>query len=139
MALGVISLSGAMLWAGSSSQVQAKSTTKSAPPVAAAIVGNAERGATLYSERCGGCHSIDANRVGPAHRGVVGRRAGIAPGFIYSPALKASRLLFNEVTIDRWLINPQVVVPRARMYFRLGEPQERADVIAYLKTQTLAR
>jgi DNA-directed RNA polymerase specialized sigma24 family protein len=40
--------------------------------------------------------------------------------------------------LDRWLINPQVMVPGARMYFRLNAPQERADVIAYLKTQTVA-
>jgi cytochrome c len=103
------------------------------------LVGSAERGATLYPERCGGCHSLEVNRVGPAHRGVVGRRSGTAPGFTYSPALKASRFTFNEAIIDRWLTNPQAVVPGTRMFFRLNAPQERADIIAYLKTQPLAR
>jgi cytochrome c len=49
-----------------------------APTAAAADAG---RGRELYESRCGGCHSLDANRVGPAHRGVYGRKAGAAPGF----------------------------------------------------------
>jgi cytochrome c len=112
-----------------------------APSPAAAILatGNATRGATLYTNRCGGCHSVEVNRVGPAHRGVVGRRAGTSPGYNYSPALKAATITFNEATLDRWLTNPQATVPGARMFFRLGAAQERVDVIAYLKTQTLPR
>jgi cytochrome c len=106
---------------------------------ASTLVGNTARGATLYPERCGGCHSLEVNRVGPAHRGVVGRRSGTAPGFSYSPALKASRITFNEATIDRWLLNPQAVVPGTRMFFRLSAAQERADIIAYLKTQPSVR
>jgi len=44
-----------------------------AAPAAAA---DAAHGQELYESRCGGCHSLDANRVGPAHRGVYGRKAG---------------------------------------------------------------
>ena len=47
-----------------------------------AAAADAARGQELYESRCGGCHSLDANRVGPAHRGVYGRKSGSAPGFI---------------------------------------------------------
>ena len=101
----------------------------------AATPGSAERGATLYQDKCTGCHSIESNRVGPAHRGVFGRKAGLAPGFAYSPGLKNSKIIWNATTLDRWLINPQATIPGARMGFRLGDAAQRADIIAFLKTQ----
>lgn len=101
----------------------------------AAVAGDAARGAKIYEQKCTGCHSIDANRVGPAHRGVYGRKAGLAPGFAYSPGLKGSKIIWAEPTLDRWLTNPQATIAGARMGFRLADPAQRADVIAYLKTQ----
>jgi cytochrome c len=95
--------------------------------------GDAGRGETVY-ERCAGCHSPNANRVGPMHRGVVGRIAGTVPDFAYSPGLKNAGFVWTEDQLDKWLTNPQALVPGARMGFRLNDPQERADVIAYLKT-----
>ena len=94
--------------------------------------GDAVRGADVYEGSCGGCHSLDANRVGPAHRGVVGRKAGTAPDFNYSPALKASGVSWTPENLDAWLTNPQGFVKGARMGFRLSDAQKRADVIAYL-------
>ena len=101
----------------------------------AAVVGDAARGAKLYEQKCTGCHSIDTNRIGPAHRGVYGRKAGLAPGFAYSPGLKNSKIIWTEPTLDRWLTNPQATIPGARMGFRLSEAPARADIIAFLKTQ----
>ena len=121
-----------------SSAVAAPKKTQASPPAQIATtpsLGDSVRGAALYPQRCGGCHSLDTNRVGPAHRGVVGRRAGSAPAFVYSPALKASGLTFTEANLDRWLINPQASVPGTRMFFRLTAATERADIIAYLKSQ----
>jgi cytochrome c len=94
--------------------------------------GDAMRGADAYEGSCGGCHSLDASRIGPAHRGVVGRPAGSVADFNYSPALKASRVVWTPETLDRWLINPQDLIKGARMGFRLSDAQKRADVIAYL-------
>ena len=93
--------------------------------------GNAERGKALY-QGCSGCHSIDENDIGPKHRGVVGRPAGTVPGYAYSTALKASGIVWDELTLDRWLTNPSAMVPGTKMFFLLAEPQDRADVIAYL-------
>src|SRR5690606_10496780 len=61
-----------------------------AAPAAKALSGDAQRGEAVYQDKCGACHSLDANRIGPSHRGVFGRRAGSVVKFSYSPALKAS-------------------------------------------------
>jgi cytochrome c len=102
----------------------------------AAMLGDSERGHQIYDNQCSACHSLDANRVGPAHRGVYGRKAGSAPGYAYSDGVRASRIVWTEVTLDRWLTNPQATIAGARMGFRLADPQQRADVIAYLKQQS---
>ena len=104
--------------------------------VVGAVTGDAGRGAKVYEQKCTGCHSIEANRIGPAHRGVYGRKAGSAPGFAYSPGLKTSKIIWTEPTLNRWLTNPQATIPGARMGFRLADAALRADVIAFLKTQT---
>jgi cytochrome c len=100
----------------------------------AAGTGDPERGRIVY-QGCMGCHSIDDDDVGPRHRGVVGRRAGSVPGYAYSPALKASGLVWDAMTLDRWLSNPQALVPGTRMFYALSDTALRADVIAYLATQ----
>ena len=95
--------------------------------------GNASRGRALYESRCIGCHSIDANRVGPAHRGVFGRRAGAAPDYEYSAALRDAMLLWSEENLDRWLTNPEALMPGQKMSYRVAGAEDRADLIAYLR------
>ena len=63
-------------------------------PTVALAEGDAERGKTVY-ERCQGCHSLDANRIGPLHRGVFGRQAGEVTGYGYSKALEKSDVIWN--------------------------------------------
>ncbi|MBL0897936.1 MAG: c-type cytochrome [Reyranella sp.] len=102
----------------------------------AARAADAARGQELYESRCGGCHSLDANRVGPAHRGVYGRKAGSVAGFAYSPAVKGSAVVWEEKTLVAWLANPQAVIPGQRMNFRVALPEDRADIVAYLRQQS---
>lgn len=97
---------------------------------------DAERGRDLYESRCFACHSLDANRIGPMHRGVFGRKAGSAANFNYSNALKSSRVVWNDDTLARWLANPQDVIPGQRMNFRVAAAQDRADIVAYLKKES---
>lgn len=101
----------------------------------AGSVGDPARGAKIY-ERCGACHSLDADRAGPRHRGLIGRVAGAVPGFAYSPALKRSGLVWDEATLDRFLANPLGLVPGTRMYVSVSDQRDRADLIAYLKSAT---
>jgi cytochrome c len=100
----------------------------------AAITGDAERGRGLY-QVCSGCHSVDEDDVGPRHRGVVGRKAGSVPGYAYSAALKNAQLQWTSENLDRWLANPQGLVPGTKMFFAMPNAQDRADVIAFLSQQ----
>ena len=99
---------------------------------AGGLTGDAAHGETLY-EACQDCHSLDKNDVGPRHRGVFGRKAASLSDYDYSDALKSANITWNEETLDKWLTDPQAVAPGAKMFFHLDSPQDRADVIAYLK------
>ena len=105
-------------------------------PWSAAGDSNPERGAELYESRCTACHSLDANRIGPKHRGVFGGRAGSVDGYRYSKAVAASDIRWNEGTLDRWLTNPESLIPGQRMGFRVPSARDRADIIAFLKRES---
>jgi cytochrome c len=102
----------------------------------AADAADAARGRTLYESRCIACHSIDANRVGPAHRGVFGRRAGTARDYAYSPALKASAIVWDVRSLERWLADPERLIPGQRMGYAVPEPADRADLVEYLRSES---
>lgn len=105
-------------------------------PWSAVADSNPERGAELYESRCIACHSLDANRIGPKHRGVFGRRAGAVDGYRYSKAVAASDIRWNEDTLDRWLTNPESLIPGQRMGFRVSSARDRTDIIAFLKRES---
>lgn len=92
-----------------------------------------DRGRTLFERRCTGCHSLDGLKAAPPLRGVFGKPAARNPQFPYSDALKNAGLAWDEATLDRWLADPDAVVPGNDMSFRLDIASERADIVAYLK------
>lgn len=98
--------------------------------------GNASTGKTLYETHCVACHSMDYNGVGPAHRGVFGRKAGSSTTYKYSTAIKASGIVWDEMTLDRWLADPEQMVPGQKMGFSVADEKDRADLIAYLKEES---
>lgn len=91
-------------------------------------------GAKLYQSKCGGCHSIAANKIGPAHKGVFGRKAAMVAGYNYSPALRAAKITWDAKTLDQWLQGPQKLVKGSRMYLVVPDPAQRAAIIAYLQS-----
>ncbi len=101
--------------------------------------GDPARGEQIY-QRCFACHAIDRDRTGPRHAGLFGRVAGSVPSFPYSPAMKragAKGLVWNAETLDAFLESPTTYIPGTRMgYAGIKDPQERADLIAYLKRAT---
>ncbi len=101
--------------------------------------GDAGHGQRLFESRCIACHSIESNRVGPALRGVFGRRAGAAPGYDYSVAVSSSKLVWTARNLDRWLTNPEQLIPGQRMGYRVDDANDRADLIAYLRAATPGR
>jgi len=110
-----------------------------APRAAAQSAGDPTRGHTLYESRCGGCHSLDANRTGPRHRGVVGRAVASAPGYDYSPALRRVGGNWTAARLDTWLQGPQRMAPGTRMYLSVPDAGQRRDIIAYLVSTSPAR
>ncbi len=96
--------------------------------------GDAMRGETLYAAKCGACHSIDQNRIGPKHRGVFGRNVGGVDDYEYSAALSDADLVWDDASLDEWLRAPTKMFPGTRMGFAVGDDQERADIIAYLQS-----
>ena len=93
-----------------------------------------ERGKKIYTAKCSACHSANENNVGPAHAGVLGRKAGKARDYEYSNALAKSKVVWDRVNLERWLTDPEKVIPGQRMGYRLALATERADVVAYLAT-----
>jgi cytochrome c len=96
---------------------------------------DAARGKILF-QACAACHATDrTNHVGPGLSGIIGRKAGTAPGFRYSRAMKRSGIVWDDDILDAYLEAPQKVVPGNRMpYAGMKDAQDRADVIAYLST-----
>ncbi len=105
---------------------------QTAPSSASTSLAN---GARLYQAKCGSCHSIATNKIGPAHKGVFGRKAGMAAGYNYSPALRSSNITWNAATLDQWLQGPQKMVKGARMFMSVPNTAERAAIIAYLRSE----
>jgi cytochrome c len=95
-------------------------------------VGDVVKGKALYESRCTACHSLDHSRIGPAHRGVFGRRVAQVPGFDYSPALRHSHVVWNATSLERWLTNPEAFIPGQKMGYTVPDGQDRADIIAFL-------
>lgn len=98
------------------------------------VYADAVRGEALYANRCSGCHSVEFNRTGPLHRGVVGRRVGGVASFRYSPALRGRKQVWNAKLLKQWLANPEALFPGQDMGYAVVEARDRGDLIDYLTT-----
>jgi cytochrome c len=100
----------------------------------ASLAADAEAGKTVF-HKCQACHQLGKNAVGPNLVGVVGRKAGMAPGFNYSEAVKNSGVTWDEANLNEWLQGPKQKIPGTKMIFAgLKDDTDRANVIEYLKT-----
>lgn len=109
-------------------------------PAAADVIGDAERGATLFQRQCSACHRIgpDAeNRVGPQLNGIFGRRAGAVPEFNYSKSMArmgSDGLTWTLETLDAYVENPKALVSGTRMAYKgMKDDGQRADLLAFLR------
>jgi cytochrome c len=100
--------------------------------------GDAARGEEVFrSSGCPACHGVtreDDSKVGPNLVGVVGRKAGTVPSLLVTENLKKYGVVWSAETLDEFLANPSAKVPGTAMGGILTDPQQRADVIAYLAT-----
>ena len=99
--------------------------------------GDAAKGEKVF-RKCKTCHTFDAakKKIGPHLQGIFGRKAGTVAGFKYSGPMVASGIVWDETTIDEYLQKPKDFIPGNKMTFAgLKKPQDRADVIAYIKSE----
>lgn len=108
-----------------------------AQPAAAAPLAQpaALDGERLLRGRCGACHGIDAGqkRPGPHLAGVLGRQAGTLDGVDYSPALKASGIVWDEESLDAYMAEPAELVPGTSMKLVLRDPAQRQAIVEALR------
>lgn len=107
-------------------------TAAAASPALAA--GDPAKGKVVFA-RCAICHDLKpgVNRIGPSLGKVVGRKAGTAPGFAYSPAMKAKAVVWNATTLDAYSAAPMKFVPGTKMVFAgIPNAADRANLVAYL-------
>jgi len=113
--------------------------TEELAPIGPKLAGaNVERGKEIFMKQCFTCHTIDKggpNKVGPNQWDIVGRKKASHEGFSYSSALQAKGGDWTYEDIDHMIFKPQAFVRGTKMAFAgLPKEQDRADVIAYLRT-----
>ncbi|MFM8479651.1 MAG: c-type cytochrome [Gammaproteobacteria bacterium] len=101
-----------------------------------------KRGRLLYIQ-CRACHDLQPSpvaKVGPNLAGIMGRSAGKAADFAYSPALKSATLVWDKATLDRWLEKPSALAPGNTMAFAgIANPADRAALIRYIESESALR
>ena len=95
--------------------------------------GETSRGQDVFERRCAGCHTLDRDKEGPRLGGVYGRTAGSVGTFQYSDALKNSKVTWNDESLNTWLSGTEKLVPGNDMAFLVANPEERREIIDYLK------
>ena len=101
---------------------------------------NVEHGKALFQQQCFTCHTVDKggpNKVGPNQWNLVGRKKASEAGFSYSSALQSKGGEWTYEDINHMIAKPQAFVRGTKMAFvGLPKEQDRADVIAYLRTMS---
>ncbi len=96
----------------------------------------APNGAMLFKQRCSSCHASQKGApspLGPNLSAVTGRKAG-ATSFKYSPALKASNIVWTKANIDKFVAGPGKMVPGTRMVISVADAKQRAAIVNYVAT-----
>lgn len=109
-------------------------------PMAAHAEGDAAKGEKVFA-KCKACHVVDAetNRVGPHLKGVIGRNVASVADYKYSESMlefAKANPVWTDVLFIKYIENPKASVPKTKMVFPgLKKEEERADLLAYLKTK----
>ena len=115
---------------------------KAAPDPAVAVAlaaADAAKGEKLVRSKCKSCHTWSKggrNGVGPNLWGVVGRKKATAGGFSYSSAMKEAGGNWSFGDMYSFLKRPSAQIKGTKMTYRLRKYKQRADVIAFLRTQS---
>jgi glucose/arabinose dehydrogenase/cytochrome c2 len=107
------------------------------------LPGDAKAGRASFEKTCSACHSVaetdSAQDLGPNLRHVFTRQAGAVKGFNYSPAMAQFPQSWDTLSLNIFLANPQAYVPGTTMNsITVDDPQERVNIVTYLKEMTEA-
>lgn len=94
----------------------------------------------VFNNHCRTCHSVKEgdNRLGPSLHNIYGAKAGSSAGYAsYSQGMKTSGVTWDEATLDKFIENPNQVIPNNNMkpYTGVGDEAVRKQIIDYLKSQ----
>jgi cytochrome c len=107
-----------------------------APLLASADV---DKGAQI-AKQCKACHNFakgGPNAVGPNLWGVLGGPHAHKADFNYSDAMKGQKGDWTYEALNTFIAHPQLTIPGTKMGFAgLKKPDDRADVIAWLREQS---
>lgn len=90
-------------------------------------------GTKVFKQKCKSCHSLNKKKVGPPLGNILGKEIGSAKGYKYSKAMKKSNIVWNEVTLDKFLTNPKKYLKGTKMRISRLKPNQRDAVIEYLR------
>lgn len=97
----------------------------------------ADSGEDLFNNNCAVCHATDpgTNKLGPSLAGIVGRKSASLGDYSYSPAMTKANLTWDKATLDKYLTDPQAMVPGTKMIFPgVKDANDRKALIDYLAT-----
>lgn len=104
---------------------------------------DAASGQQVFNNACRTCHSTKEgdNRLGPHLYKIIGRKAGSLPDYGYSSALKGADFAWDEARLERFIANPEQLVPGNNMkpYGGLASTDDRARIVSFLRSVASGR
>lgn len=94
-------------------------------------------GADVFNNNCAVCHSTEpgTNKLGPSLAGIVGRKSASLGDYSYSPGMTKLNVTWDKATLDKYLTDPQAMVPGTKMIFPgIKDANDRKALIDYLAT-----
>lgn len=99
-----------------------------------------EEGQVQFNNHCRTCHSVQEgdHRLGPSLHNIIGREAGTQEGAAYSSAMSASTVVWDEATLNRFIEDPDAVVPGNNMtpFAGIADADVRAAIVGYLQAES---
>ncbi len=93
-------------------------------------------GQQVFNNVCRTCHSTKEgdNRLGPHLRGIIGRKAGSLPNYAYSSAMKGANFVWDEEKLERFIANPDEMVPGKSKTGRFLETTHGRTTTSFVST-----
>jgi cytochrome c len=100
--------------------------------------GDVASGQLVFNNACRTCHTTKEgdNRLGPNLYKIVGRKAGSLQNYGYSSAMKGADFAWDEAKLNRFIADPEQVVPGNNMkpFSGLASADDRAKVVGFLQS-----